>query len=71
MKRPKTARRALAFIDDQAEGTDEDSSEEDEMVTQADIDFIDDSSLGDYDLQNDDEYIALIAAARDRNRNRR
>lgn len=68
MKRPKTARRALAFIDDQAEGTDGDSSEEDDFVTQEDIDFIDDSSIGEYELQNDEEYLELIAAARSRNR---
>ena len=37
-------------------------------MTQADIDFIDDSSVGDYDLDRDLEYINLIEAARNRHR---
>ena len=68
MKRPKTPRRVLAFIDDQAEGADGDSSEEDDEPTEEDLDFIDDSMVDDYDLENDAEYMDLITAARNRNR---
>ena len=58
----------MAFIDDQAEGADGDSSEEDDEPTEEDLDFIDDSMVDDYDLENDVEYMDLITAARNRNR---
>ena len=67
MKKRRT-RRVLNFLDDEAKGSDESSSEEDDVPTQEDLNFIDDSMVDDYDLENDAEYMDLITAARNRNR---
>ena len=58
-KRP-VCRRALSFIDAEAEGSsDDDDDDESDVPTQEDLDFIDDS-----ELEEDEEFLALIAAAR-------